>query len=109
MFTTTSTAATTAATVTAVGRSPVRSGTSFARASAFRNSDRDVGFGGASARTSPAAAARARFRALLDTQSRFQRRCDRARVIRVADGPDDDRAARPGRHHLADVRLVDSA
>src|SRR4051794_8591329 len=94
---------TSAAAVTAPGRSPSRSGTSSARASAFFSSLRDGGLGGASARTSPAVAARARFLALLDTEARFQRRRDGARIVGVADGPYDHRPRRAGRDHFADV------
>src|SRR4051795_5401413 len=104
-FVTTSSVAITAATVTAVGRSPSRSGSSLARASAFFSSERERAF----TWTSPAAAARARFLALLDTQPGFQRRCDGTRIVGVADGSDDHRPSRASRNDLADVLLVDAS
>src|SRR3954466_6409626 len=112
MFTATRTDATTAATVTAGGRSPSRSGTSCARASTFCRSERDGGLGAAVACTSPAVAARARFRALRDMrllQRRPQRRGRGARIARVADRAHDHRASRACARDLADVRLVDAA
>src|SRR3954454_14046835 len=92
---------TTAATVTARGRSPSRSGISCALASAFFSSERDT-------RTSPGAAARARLRALLDIERRLEHRSRGAGVRRVANRAHDDRAPRPGLHHLEDVPLVDA-
>src|SRR3954454_13089483 len=110
-FATVSTVAITAATVTARGRSPSRSGTRSSRAWALRSSDRDGRFG-ASVRTSPAAAARARLRALLDIRA-LQRRAKhgraRGRVGGIADRPYDHRAGGARLHDLQDVRLVDAA
>src|SRR3954454_5984606 len=104
MFMTSSAAATTAAAVTAAGRSPSRNGTSFARASAFFSSERD----GGPARTSPACAARARFLALVDTQLGFQRRCHRGRIIGIANGAYDHGAGSARGHYLADIGGIDA-